>query len=120
MPRTRIAVLARLLGDVTEQYYLRELARACGIPLRAAQRELALYEEIGLVSRVPRGRQVFFRVHPAHPLFGELRALVVKAGETLDLAPTPIARDGAPAGDEALPAAFDGTPSAPDDSWRVW
>ena len=55
LPRNRIKVLGLLLGNPSNHYYLREIARACGIPLRAVQRELALYEAMGLVRRVPRG-----------------------------------------------------------------
>jgi DNA-binding transcriptional ArsR family regulator len=79
LPRNRVKVLRLLLGNPSNHYYLREIARACGVPLRAAQREMALYEAMGLVQRVPRGRQVFFAVETGHPLFAELRALIEKA-----------------------------------------
>lgn len=48
--------------------------------LKAAQRELATLEQIALVQRTRRGRQVFFRVETEHPLFADLRALLLKSG----------------------------------------
>lgn len=75
----RVRVLATLLTDPNRESYLREIARAAGVPLRAVQRELALYQSIGLISRRPRGREVFIAVDRAHPLFAGLRALLAQA-----------------------------------------
>lgn len=121
LPRNRIRVLGLLLGNPSNPYYLREIARACGVPLRAVQRELALYETMGLVRRVPRGRQVFFAVETGHPLFPELRALLEKAsprpaaGSAAPPQVVPPPAD-APAAAEHLPA----SPSRRERSWRVW
>jgi predicted nucleotidyltransferase len=79
MPAARVKVLAFLLLNASEECYLREVARRAGVPLATAQRELALLEQIALVERTRRGRQVFFRVETAHPLFADLRALLLKS-----------------------------------------
>jgi len=79
MPAARVKVLAFLLLNASEECYLREVARRAGVPLATAQRELALLEQIALVERNRRGRQVFFRVQTAHPLFPELRTLLLKS-----------------------------------------
>lgn len=79
MPAARVKVLAFLLLNASEECYLREIARRAGVPLKAAQRELAILEQIALVERTRRGRQVFFRVQTAHPLFADLRALLLKS-----------------------------------------
>lgn len=79
MPAARVKVLAFLLLNASEECYLREIARRAGVPLRAAQRELAILERIALVQRERRGRQVFFRVETDHPLFADLRALFLKS-----------------------------------------
>ena len=79
MPVARVKVLAFLLLNASEECYLREIARRAGVPLRAAQRELEVLERIALVQRTKRGRQVFFRVETGHPLFADLRALVLKS-----------------------------------------
>jgi predicted nucleotidyltransferase len=79
MPAARVKVLAFLLLNASEECYLREVARRAGVPLATAQRELARLEQIALVERTWRGRQVFFRVATAHPLFADLRALLLKS-----------------------------------------
>lgn len=78
MPAARVKVLAFLLVNAAESYHLREIARRSGVPLRAVQRELELLEGIALVERETRGRQVFVHVRTSHPLFRDLRSLVLK------------------------------------------
>jgi predicted nucleotidyltransferase len=79
MPAARVKVLAFLLLNASGEWYLREVARRAGVPLATAQRELAILEQIALVERTKRGRQVFFRVETTHPIFAELRALLLKS-----------------------------------------
>jgi len=79
MPASRVKVLAFLLLNAAEELHLREIARRAGVPLQAVQRELALLEEIALVERHRRGRQVFVSVKTSHPLFEDLRALFLKS-----------------------------------------
>lgn len=79
MPVARVKVLAFLLLNASEEYHLREIARRAGVPLRAVQRELTLLEEIALVERHRRGRQVFVAVQTSHPLYEDLRSLLVKS-----------------------------------------
>jgi len=79
MPTARVKVLAFLLLNASEEYHLREIARRAGVPLKAVQRELALLEQIALVERHRRGRQVFVSVQTSHPLFQDLRSLLLKS-----------------------------------------
>jgi hypothetical protein len=121
LPRNRIKVLGLLLGNPSNHYYLREIARACGIPLRAVQRELALYVTMRLVRRVPRGQQVFFAVETDHPLYPELRALIGKASARAAAGPPahpPLTPS--PAEPSAATAPVSTPPPRRDRSWRVW
>jgi len=79
MPAARVKVLAFLLLNASEELHIREIARRAGVPLQSAQRELALLEEIALVERHRRGRQVFVSVQTSHPLFEDLRSLLLKS-----------------------------------------
>jgi predicted nucleotidyltransferase len=78
MPSARVKVLAFLLVNAAESFHLREIARRSGVPLRAVQRELGLLERIALVERERRGRQVFVHVRMSHPLYLDLRSMVLK------------------------------------------
>jgi DNA-binding transcriptional ArsR family regulator len=77
MPRARVKVLALLILRAGTDHYLREVARLAGVPLRAAQRELARLAAMGLVEAKRRGHQVFFTVDTNHPLFAGLRSLLL-------------------------------------------
>ena len=79
MPTARVKVLAFLLLNASEEFHLREIARRAGVPLQAAQRELDLLEDIALIERQQRGRQVFVTVQTSHPLFEDLRSLLLKS-----------------------------------------
>lgn len=118
LPNARIRVLSLLLRDPANSLYLREIARICGLPVRAVQREVALYEAMGLCERQPRGKQVFFRVRTDHPLFGELRALLLKASAPAAMPPAARTEPTPPA--EARQRSS--VPPSPGrtEGWRVW
>jgi len=79
MPAARVKVLAFLLLNASEEFHLREIARRAGVPLQAAQRELEMLEEIALIERKQRGRQVFVSVQTSHPIYDDLRSLLLKS-----------------------------------------
>ncbi len=78
MPVARVKVLAFLLMNAPKAFYLREIARRSGVPLRSVQREVELLEDIALIERERRGKQVFVHVRMSHPLFSDLHSLLVK------------------------------------------
>ena len=110
MPRSRVRVLQTLLlSPGPHPFYLRELARTSGVALRAVQRELANLAELGVVSRAPRGREVYFLVQEAHPLVRPLRTLL-RVGD--GSGPPPPRHEALP---ESAAAVRRGS-----ESWRVW
>lgn len=79
MPAARVKVLAFLLLNAPGSFHLREIARRSGAPLKSVQREIAMLEEIELVRREQRGNQVLVTVNTGHPLYDDLRSLLVKS-----------------------------------------
>lgn len=80
----RLAVLRVFLVDPTRAYYQRQVEAATGLPIRAVQRELDRFTSIGLTYRHAEGNRTYYQADPEHPLFRELRALVLKtAGQLL-------------------------------------
>jgi DNA-binding transcriptional ArsR family regulator len=75
----RLAVLRVFLLDPHRAYYQRQVEQASLLPIRAVQRELERLAEIGLAYRRNEGKRVYYQADPEHPLFDELRALVLKA-----------------------------------------
>lgn len=92
--QTRRAILALLYGHPDQSYYLRQLVRAAGIGLGAAQREVKRLSEAGIIRRTASGHQVFYQANPDCPIFGELKGLMVKttgAADVLRAALAPLA-----------------------------
>lgn len=83
--KTRRAVLGLLFTRPDESFHLRELARLCRLSLGPVQREVNALAGAGLLTRDPRGRQVFYRLDPRCPVLPELRALVIKTAGLIDV-----------------------------------
>lgn len=84
--KTRRAILALLLTNPQESFYLRQIVRSGGLGQGAVQRELQHLTEAGLLLRRRQGHQVFYQANQESPVFKELKILVVKtagAGDVL-------------------------------------
>ena len=82
---TRRAILALLYGHAEEQFYLRDLVRRTETALGAAQRELKSLTDVGLISRVRRGNQVYYQANSANPIFPELKNILTKTAGLRDV-----------------------------------
>ncbi len=72
----RQRLLAQLIDTPRARYHLRELARRAHTSAGTATRELARLEADGLVSSEVEGRQRYYRVNTASPLYEPVRDLV--------------------------------------------
>src|SRR5437867_4145820 len=70
--QSRRSILTLLYGHADEQFYLREIARRAGTGIGATQRELGQLTEAGLLHRLRRGNQVYYRANRENPIFEEL------------------------------------------------
>jgi predicted nucleotidyltransferase len=77
--KTKRSLLGLLYLHPERSFYLRQIVRLLGVGQGAAQRELARLADAGLLSRTQVGSQVHFQANAASPVFGELRALMVKS-----------------------------------------
>ena len=76
--KTRGLLLAWLYGHPDERFYLRQLVRQTGAAQGAAQRELQLLTQTGLVTRTVEGHQVYFQANRQSSVFNELQELLLK------------------------------------------
>jgi predicted nucleotidyltransferase len=74
--RIRRDLLRRLYETPLPRLHLRELARGAHTSAGTAARELGRLEDLGLVSRVAEGAQVYFQANAASPLYPVVRDLV--------------------------------------------
>lgn len=83
--RTRERVLGLCVSRFDEPFYVREVARLTGGALGAVQRELGVLVQAGILTRVVRGRQVYYQANRQCPVFEELRAIVAKTSGLVDV-----------------------------------
>ena len=80
--RVREAVFQLLFGRIERELHLRELARQSGFSHGTVQQELHKLEKLELVRGRRDGNRLYYRANTEHPLYPEIRQLVWK---TLDL-----------------------------------
>lgn len=76
--KTKRGVLALLLTNPQESFYLRQIVRSAGLGQGAVQRELQHLTEARLLLRRRQGHQVFYQANQDSPIFKELKSLLVK------------------------------------------
>jgi len=83
--KTRQALLALLYSRPDEEHLQESLIQLAGLGRGTVQRELEFLARAGVVRRIVRGRQVYFRANADSPIFAELRGLVVKTVGVADV-----------------------------------
>jgi uncharacterized protein len=83
--KSKRALLALFYVQPERSFYLRQVTRTLGIGQGAVERELARLVEAGLLVRTRVGSQVHYQANAASPIFGELKALMVKTAGVADV-----------------------------------
>jgi uncharacterized protein len=83
--KSKRALLALFYIQPERSFYLRQVTRTLGIGQGAVQRELARLVEARLLLRTRVGSQVYYQANAASPIFGELKALMVKTAGVADV-----------------------------------
>ena len=76
--KARAETLRLLFAQPGREIHLRDLARLAGLTAPALQKELAFLCELGLVRSRRSGNRLYFQAETSHPIYPELRSLVVK------------------------------------------
>lgn len=77
-PQVRAEVLRLLFADGSRELHLRELTRQSGLSLGTLQTEVEKLCAADLLLSRRDGNRLYFRANAAHPLFIDLRQLVLK------------------------------------------
>ncbi len=77
-PQVRAEVLRLLFADETRELHLRELTRQSGLSLGTLQTEVEKLRAADLLLSRRDGNRLYFRANAAHPLFADLRQIVLK------------------------------------------
>jgi predicted nucleotidyltransferase len=92
--KTRRSILSVLYGHTDETFYLRQLVRVAGSGTGAVQRELKALVEAGVITRIGKGRQVYYQANAQCAVYPELKSLIMKTagmGDALKIAMLPLA-----------------------------
>jgi uncharacterized protein len=92
--KTRRAILSILYGHADETFYLRQIVRVAGSGTGAVQRELKALSEAGIITRIEKGRQVYYQANAQCAVYPELKSLIMKTagmGDALKVAMLPLA-----------------------------
>ena len=76
--KTRINLLLKFFLNPNQSAYLRSLADDFGESTNGIRIELNRFEKAGLVSVFSKGNKKIYRANSSHPLFSELRNIVIK------------------------------------------
>jgi len=80
----RVAVLRVFVLDPVRTYYQRQIESATALPIRAVQRELERFAQVGLLYRRSEGNRAYYQVDTQFDLFPELRQIFLKMAEPVD------------------------------------
>ena len=76
--KTRIKLLVRFFFNPKTRSYLRELAKEFNVSTNSVREELNQLTRTELLTSQKSGRQVFYKANQEHPLFPELKSMVIK------------------------------------------
>lgn len=77
-PKARAEILRLLFDDPSRELHLRDVARLAGLTPAALQREAISLAKQEILSARRDGNRVYYRANTAHPLFPDIRGIVIK------------------------------------------
>ena len=83
--RSQQAILRLLFSDEEKSYHLRGIVQATNLAVGTIQREVRRLAEAGILIREEDRNQVTFRVNVHHPVYPELRGLIIKTFGVADV-----------------------------------
>jgi DNA-binding transcriptional ArsR family regulator len=84
--RIRAEIFRNLFGIAPDTtLYMREIERRTGFAIGTVQTELKKLQRLDIIRRVRDGNRVYYSANTAHPLYPDIRALVLKTSGLADV-----------------------------------
>ncbi len=84
--KIRAEIFRILFGVVPDTaLHMREIERRTGFAIGTVQKELQKLQRLDIISRIKDGNRVYYRANTAHPLYPEIRSLVLKTSGLTDV-----------------------------------
>jgi len=76
--RTRAAIFGLLFGPTEETLHIREIERRSGLAVGSVRQEALKLVRLGLILRRKSGNRTYYESNRKHPIFTEIRRIVLK------------------------------------------
>jgi len=83
--RVRAEIFRILFGLSPEEIHMREIERRSGLSIGTVNRELGNLERLDLIESRKDGNRTYYRANESHPLFPDIRNLVLKTAGLVDV-----------------------------------
>lgn len=84
--KIRAEIFRILFGVVPDaSLHMREIERRTGFAIGTVQTELKKLQRLDIISRIKDGNRVYYRANIAHPLYTEIRTIVLKTSGLADV-----------------------------------
>jgi len=84
--KIRAEIFRILFGvDPDTELHMREIERRTGFAIGTVQKELQKLQRLEIISRLKDGNRVYYRANTAHPLYPDIRSLVLKTSGLADV-----------------------------------
>ena len=92
--RVRAEIFRVLFGLRSGPLHLREIQRQTGFAIGTVRQDLGKLVKLGLVTRRQDGNRVYYPANERHPLYPEIRQLVLKTSGLADVLASAISAEG--------------------------
>ena len=83
--RVKAEIFRLLFGHAERELHLREIERRSGLSVSAVRQELKRLVRLGLIEERKDGNRMYYRASKRHPLFADLRNLVLKTAGLVEV-----------------------------------
>ena len=74
----RVKILTLFLTNPENSYYLRQVCKLAGVPVRAVQRELKKLAKVGFLTKEVSGNRTYYKVNKNFSIYKELKEIILK------------------------------------------
>lgn len=92
--RVRAEIFRLLFGLDEKELYLREMERQAGLSLSTIRQDLQKLVKLDLVRTRRDGNRLYYRANTEHPLYPEIRKLVLKTAGLVEILKSVLNREG--------------------------
>lgn len=81
----RAEIFRHLFGAEKQSLHLREIERRTGFAVGTVQQEIDKLKRLDIITRIKDGNRIYYKANTDHPLYPEIRNLVLKTNGLADL-----------------------------------